>query len=454
MTFVDPVFPVFFLVVLALYAPAGHRLRNLVLLVASAVFYGWAHPSWVVLLAASASVDWAAAIGMERWPERKGPLLVASLAANLGLLGWFKYVGFATENLRLLGVDVPLAEVVLPAGISFYTFQSMSYAIDVYRGDLRACRSLADYLVFVSFFPQLVAGPIERAKDLLAQVVTPRTLRLEDAGRGLVLIAWGAAKKCVIADNVAVYVDRLFGLDDPGLLLTLAGASAFSVQILADFSGYTDMARGAARILGFSLSPNFLHPYLAAHPGELWRRWHVSFSSWIRDYLYIPLGGGRGGPARVAAVTVLTMAMSGLWHGASWNFVAWGVFHGVLVVVYRPIWPLLRALPRVVTVPVFYMFTVFGWAIFRQHDMGALLRALAAPLAHAGPDERVVAAVVAGVGAAGGATLVLGLLAERYVVPRLGAARAPAAVGFVSTVATALVFWARGDADAFIYFRF
>jgi D-alanyl-lipoteichoic acid acyltransferase DltB (MBOAT superfamily) len=452
--FTQPAFAVFFPVVVAAYLLLGRGGQNGLLLVASAVFYGWEHPWWVALLYFSAGIDYAAALGMERWPARRGALLTLSLSVNLLLLGWFKYAAFAAENLRALGAPVPALEVLLPAGISFYTFQSMAYTVDVYRGRLPACRSLRDYFVFVSFFPQLVAGPIERAPDLLAQVQTPRTVTAAGLGAGLRRMAWGLLLKCMVADTVALYVDRLFGLARPSLLLTLAGAFAFSVQILADFGGYSEIARGAAQCLGFRLSPNFLHPYLAANPTEFWRRWHVTFSSWIRDYLYVPLGGSRGSPVRVAAVTVLTFALSGLWHGASWNFVAWGVYHGLLVLAYRRAAPLVERLPRVVSVPIFFGFTVVGWAIFRQHDGAALRAAVTGPVTADGAGEGVVAAVVVAVGAAGGAVLTAGLLVERYVVPRLGALRPALSFGFVSLAATLLFFWTRTNADAFIYFRF
>ncbi|MSQ03502.1 MAG: MBOAT family protein [Myxococcales bacterium] len=454
MSFVTPTFAVFLALVLAVYVPVRWRLQNLLLLLASATFYGWEHPSWVLLLYVSAGIDFLAAIGMERWPAHKRPLLATSLGANLALLAWFKYAMFAADNLRALGADVPLLDVVLPAGISFYTFQSMSYTIDVYRGVMPACRSILDYFLFVSFFPQLVAGPIERAPDLLRQVLAPRVVTANDIGAGLLRATWGVAKKVIVADNVAVYVDRVYGLPTLSLPLALAGAFAFAVQILADFSGYTDIARGVAQCFGFTLSPNFLHPYLAANPTELWRRWHVSFSSWIRDYVYVPLGGSKGSAFRVAAVTVLTMATSGLWHGASWNFVLWGVYHGLLVVLYRPLWRVLAPLPRWLTVPLFFCFTVFGWAIFRQHDASVLVETFRHPWPVHPTGELIVGGVVLAVGACGGALLVLGLVVERTLVPRLGALRPAFAVGFVALVATLLVYWTRTNADAFIYFRF
>ncbi len=452
MSFVSPTFAVFFVVALALYLVLRHRWQNLLLLVTGAIFYGWEHPEWVLLLYLSAGIDYFAAIGMERYPEHRRPLLAVSVTANLSLLGWFKYANFGSSNLRALGFDTPELDVVLPAGISFYTFQSMSYTIDVYRGQLRACRSFTDYFAFISFFPQLVAGPIERAHDLLTQIQSPRTVTLEAIGNGLVTAAWGVALKAVIADNVALYVDRLFGLPRMSLPMLAAGASAFSVQILADFSGYTTIALGVATCFGFKLSRNFLHPFLAANPTEHWTRWHVTFSGWIRDYLYVPLGGSRGSKLRVAGVTLLTMGLSGLWHGASWNFVLWGLYHGFLVVLYRPLWPWLSRLPRWVTVPIFYVLLNLSWFLFRQHDLGRLAYTLQHPAATR--EEWVVAAVVAGVGLAGGAVLVAAMLVELYVVPRLGRWKPAFGAGLVSLVVCLLLYWSRAGADGFIYFRF
>lgn len=454
MSFVTPEFLAFFTVVLALYSVLTHRWQNVLLLVASAVFYGWEEPWYVALLYAATAGDFLAGLAMERWPGHKRLALTVSIVLNLGLLAWFKYAGLFATTLQQLGVPVAIPVVPLPAGISFYTFQTMSYTIDVYRGERKPSHSPLHYFTFVSFFPHLVAGPIMRAPVLLAQVEHPRTLRWERVGSGLALATLGAVKKLVIADNVAVYVDRLFGLPHLSLPLALAGAFAFAVQILADFSGYTDMARGLARTLGFDIPPNFLHPYLAANPREFWQRWHVSFSSWIRDYLYIPLGGSRGGPARVAAVTLATMGISGLWHGASWNFALWGIYHGILIVVHRRVQRWLAPIPRILAVPSMFVWTVFGWLLFRQHDGASLAWTFTHPLPAHPREEAVVAGVVAAVGAAGGAALILALLVERHVVPRLGSYRLAAGIGFVSLAATATFYWMRTNADAFIYFRF
>ena len=273
--------------------------------------------------------------------------LVLSLISNLSVLGFFKYFNFFVDSvqagLAALGMNtsLPVLQVVLPVGISFYTFQSLSYTIDVYRGRLRACRSLLDFALFVAFFPQLVAGPIERAEALVPRVLSSRVFNLVVARDALVLMAWGFFKKLVIADNVGVIANRVFSMKDPGFEMLWAGVFAFGVQIYADFSAYTDIARGTARWLGFDLMKNFDHPYVAVSPSDFWRRWHISLSSWFRDYLYIPLGGSRHGLPRTLLNVMITFVISGLWHGAAWNFVLWGTFHGLLLVVERT-WRALR----------------------------------------------------------------------------------------------------------------
>jgi alginate O-acetyltransferase complex protein AlgI len=381
-------FVVFFLVVLALYWSVGHRLQNVLLLVASYFFYGYVHPWFLILLAGTTTVDYAAARAMGRYPEHKRLLLGLSLVSNLGVLGFFKYFDFFVDSIgQALGalgwhVSPPLLRVVLPVGISFYTFQSLSYTIDVYRGVLAPRKSFIDVAVFLSLFPQLVAGPIERAVRILPQVEGERRLDASAASSALSLMTWGFFKKLVVADNVGILADKVFGLASPGFVLLWVGVLAFAVQIYADFSAYSDIARGSARLLGFELMKNFDHPYLSQTPGEFWRRWHISLSTWFRDYVYIPLGGNRGSLARTRLNLFLVFLVSGLWHGASWNYVLWGAYHGALLIAYQLIdahAPRLLssqalALPRWALM---FALTLVGWLLFRETDVGQLFRDLA-----------------------------------------------------------------------------
>lgn len=401
-------FIAFFLVVTATYWALPHKAQNVLLLVSSYFFYGYVHPWFLILIAVSTVMDYSLALAIEAWPARRRKLIWLSVISNFGLLGFFKYFNFFVENVHaVLGgigwdVSLPMLRIILPVGISFYTFQSLSYTIDVYRGELRARKSLLDFAVFVSLFPQLVAGPIVRATYLLPQVETVRRFSIDAARTGFVKICWGFFKKLVIADNVGVIANKVFALSDPTFPLLWTGVFAFAIQIYADFSAYTDIARGTARWLGFEMPENFDHPYFARSPSDFWRRWHISLSTWFRDYVYVPLGGSRVGELKWARNIVLTFVLSGLWHGASWNYVLWGLYHGLLLVatraraIMKPLrvesgvlplapgdpagrWPQLRHLrPLLVTVQVLGMFalTLIGWLIFRETELPALVRDL------------------------------------------------------------------------------
>jgi len=337
-------FLVFFLIVYGLYLLLPHRGQNVLLLISSYFFYGCWDWRFLGLILISTLVDfWAGMFiaGQETAAKRKAALMV-SICMNLGLLGFFKYYNFFIESayslLSVFGTSSTAwrLDIVLPVGISFYTFQTMSYTIDVYRGEGRPIRNLLDFGVFVAFFPQLVAGPIERATNLLPQVSRPRRLTKEGFETGCWLIFWGLFKKMVIADNLAVVADRAFTAgSSPGALMVLVGLYAFAYQIYCDFSGYSDIARGLARLMGFELMVNFRNPYFAINPQDFWRRWHISLSTWLRDYLYIPLGGSKKGARRTYINLALTMLLGGLWHGAAWTFVAWGAYQGFLLMVHR-----------------------------------------------------------------------------------------------------------------------
>ena len=384
-------FLAFFAAVFAAYLALSrwHRGQNLLLLAASLVFYGWWDWRFLGLMLAAISVDWAVALAVAASddPRRRKRLLLVSLVTQLTILGCFKYLGFfvasLTGALGSLGVAVhaPTLELVLPVGISFYTFQSIGYAIDVYRRALPPVRRWTDFALFISFFPQLVAGPIERATHLLPQILKPRAVTWTHIHTGLFLINVGIFKKVVLADNLALLADEIFNHHTRYQGLDLAvGALAFTFQIYCDFSAYSDIARGVAKMLGFDLMVNFRLPYFAVSPADFWRRWHISLSTWLRDYLYIPLGGNRHGEWRTYRNLALTMLLGGLWHGAAWNFVLWGAFHGLILIVYRlaeqarankPPLPL-AALTLPLRVLAMFALTVFGWILFRARSLDQL----------------------------------------------------------------------------------
>jgi D-alanyl-lipoteichoic acid acyltransferase DltB (MBOAT superfamily) len=402
-TFHSLVFFAFFFITVAAYWLLPRRAQNVLLLAASYVFYGWVHSWWPILLFATTFVDYWAARLMTLAPEPGSPprglcavgwkrrtlWLWLSIASNLGLLGFYKYFNFFIENVAAAGAAVgwnipPMAlRVALPAGISFYTFQSMSYTLDVYRGHAPARTRFVDVAAFVSFFPHLVAGPIMRATNLLPQFEQERTFSSSAARDATLLVIWGLFKKLVIADNVGVIANKVFALESPEFFVLWAGVFAFAVQIYADFSAYTDIARGVAKWYGFDLIRNFERPYLASGPADFWRRWNISLSTWFRDYVYIPLGGSRRGPWRVAANIMITFLVSGLWHGANWNYVLWGAYHGTLLLIARVGRVLFQAASPKSQVPAWmrplqvagmFLLTCVGWLIFRETELAQLQR--------------------------------------------------------------------------------
>ena len=335
-------FIVFFPLVVALYFAFPYRIRWLLLLVASYVFYMWWNPRYAVLIFTSTVIDYFAALQMGKQPDRRGrrKYLYISLLGNLGLLGFFKYFNFLNESIRAVmdstGVPypVPALDILLPVGISFYTFQTLGYAVDVYRGDQKPERHFGIFALYVSFFPQLVAGPIERSKRLMPQLHTRHPWSYERTLAGLRLMLWGFFKKVLIADGLAEVVDFIYG--DPtaqtGIQLAV-GNYVFAVQIYCDFSGYSDIACGAAKVMGYDLMENFRRPYFSESMAEFWRRWHISLMTWFRDYVYFPLGGGRVGRWRTYRNIMIVFLISGIWHGASWKFVVWGAFNAVILIV-------------------------------------------------------------------------------------------------------------------------
>jgi len=333
-------FAIFLPIIFALYWALKRdlKLQNLLLLAASYVFYGWWDWRFLSLIAFSSMVDYFVGLQMGKAEEqsRRKLLLWVSICVNLGFLGFFKYFNFFAESFSdaftLLGtpIEATRLNIILPVGISFYTFQTLSYSIDIYRKKLEPTRDIIAFFAFVSFFPQLVAGPIERAKNLLPQFYIKRTFEQDKAIDGLRQILWGLFKKVVIADNCAEYVNIIFSnpSDYSGSTLFLGGV-LFAFQIYGDFSGYSDMAIGTARLFGFNLMKNFAFPYFSRDIAEFWRRWHISLSTWFRDYLYIPLGGSRGGTWMKIKNTFIIFVVSGFWHGANWTFIFWGFLNAL-----------------------------------------------------------------------------------------------------------------------------
>jgi D-alanyl-lipoteichoic acid acyltransferase DltB (MBOAT superfamily) len=392
MLFNSNIFLAFFAAFLLLYYLARNhlRLRNVLIVIASYLFYGWWDYRFLSLLIISSLLDYGVGLALAGEPHlgRRKLWLALSVTGNLTLLGFFKYYDFFVESMAALlaALNVPIQPrtlgVILPIGISFYTFQTMSYTLDVYRGQMPATRDLVNFLAFVAFFPQLVAGPIERARHLLPQF--ERTLAITQAGlaEGLWLILWGMFKKVVIADNLAPMVEMVYQAAHPSGLMVALGTLAFGLQIYGDFSGYSDIARGTAQVLGFDIMINFRLPYAATNLRAFWQRWHISLSTWLRDYLYISLGGNRLGARRTYLNLLLTMLLGGLWHGAAWNFVLWGLWHGSGLMAHRW-WSETRRnswrAPPIIGWAGTMLFVFYGWLLFRAGSLDqvmALTRAL------------------------------------------------------------------------------
>ncbi len=466
MIFSEARFIVFFAVVFGLHwALRSQRARKTWLLVASYAFYAAWDVRFLALIVASTVVDFAAGRAMARSNERSTRRLwmAASLVCNLGLLGFFKYYDFFAESAVAfstwlgLPLDLALLQVVLPVGISFYTFQTLSYTIDVYRNKLPPTRSPLDFALFVAFFPQLVAGPIVRASTFLPQLVRPVRFADVRVRACLLLFLVGWVKKACLSDQVAVVVDPIFAAPASHAAADLwLGAVLYAVQIYGDFSGYSDMAIATAGLLGYALPVNFAAPYLATSVRDFWRRWHISLSTWFRDYLFIPLGGSRVGPGRTALNLLVVFTLCGLWHGAAWTFVIWGLFHGVFLGLERRLD--VGRLPGVVARSYTLLVVLVGWVLFRAESLDGALEYLAG---------------MAGAGSAASAgvdlrwwLLVAGTLALQWMLSAarrraddpLALPRVPLpdiAFAFAYGVVVALLLpWAATGYRPFIYFQF
>lgn len=396
MLFNSNAFYVFFPIVFAVYWIFPQRLRWIVLFISSYYFYMSWEVKYVTLILLTTVVSYGAALLMERTEDKRKKKLcmVAALVISFGVLFFYKYFNFLSNSVTavLQKIAIPVQpftlDLLLPVGISFYTFQTLSYVIDVYRGDVKACHHFGKYATFISFFPQLVAGPIERTRNLLPQIEKEHTFHYDKAIHGAKMIAWGFFKKIAIADTVAGYVDMIYNQVEQYTGLPLVAATVlFAFQIYCDFSGYSDIAIGVAELLDIDLMTNFKSPYFAASIKEFWARWHISLSTWFKDYLYIPLGGNRKGERRTRLNLLITFLVSGLWHGANWTYVIWGAIHGIGQVMER-IWN--KAFPAKkerswLRVAFTFLFVCFAWIFFRANtvsDAGYVVRNLFTGISH------------------------------------------------------------------------
>ena len=386
MVFSELIFLFFFLpAVLVCYYASPRKWKHTVLTLFSYLFYGWANPYFCFLMLFNTAVDYTNGRLMERFPARKKLFVTVSIISDLAILGFFKYFNFGVENYNALvaAMGIPAAQftgffrVVLPLGISFYTFQSMSYVIDVYRGDAKVVRNFIDYACYVSMFPQLVAGPIIRFQEVADQLRN-RTHTLEKFTRGIAFFMLGMGKKILLANPCGKIADTAFGAGALSALDAWYGAVAYAFQIYFDFSGYSDMAIGLGLMLGFVFAKNFDSPYKSLSITEFWRRWHISLSTWLKDYLYIPLGGNRRGSVRTYINLALVMLLGGLWHGASWNFLIWGGIHGGYLAFERAQGKesVYRKLPKLLQVLITFFIVVTAWVFFRADTLPAAWRYL------------------------------------------------------------------------------
>ncbi len=364
-------FYVFLPLVFLAYFIVPFRFKNAVLLLFSLVFYAWGEPVYILLMLYSIVVNYCLGLAIDKYPDKAKSTMVFTVVLNLFILGFFKYYGFLMENINsLFGLELPIHELALPIGISFYTFQTLSYIIDLYRGKIKCQKNIISYAAYISMFPQLIAGPIVRYSDVAAEL-EQREINLTKFGEGFERFIFGLAKKVLLANTIGALFDTVSGLgSDISLLTAWLGAIAYTLQIYFDFSGYSDMAIGLGKMFGFTFLENFDYPYISKSVTEFWRRWHMSLGTWFREYVYIPLGGNRVSVIKHIRNIMIVWLLTGLWHGASWNFVVWGLYYGLLLLwekyIFKP-----KHFPAVFA-HIFTMFAVIiGWVIFAAEDFAA-----------------------------------------------------------------------------------
>jgi alginate O-acetyltransferase complex protein AlgI len=464
-------FVVFFMVVLVLYYAKifGWTNKKRMLLFSSYVFYGLWNPPLIVLLWISTMIDWIAAkkLSVETVQTKRKLWLLLSVVVNLGFLGFFKYGNFLVENftflLNTVGVDFKARpmDIILPMGISFYTFQTMSYTIDMYRRKIEPARTFLDFALYVTFFPQLVAGPIVRAGDLITQFYEEKKATVEQFFWGLFLLTLGVFLKVVLADTLlSEPADTIFGSKEPlHFIDAWAGTLAFSGQIFFDFAGYSTCAIGIAMMLGFILPDNFLYPYGAIGFSDFWKRWHISLSTWLRDYLYIPLGGNRNGVVRMYVALMLTMLIGGLWHGAAWTFVVWGMLHGLYLVVEKLLGKIFKVKINRWNGLFFALLTFtlvnLTWVFFRAGEFSTAINMIKSML-FLQPDGKVVLEYfdVIAVFAVTGLLFLIHYYMRNHTVKRLSESIPFWLFSMIWAVMIFLIVIAQGSGEQFIYFQF
>ncbi|MGN0401618.1 MAG: MBOAT family O-acyltransferase [Acetatifactor sp.] len=456
--------PIFFIC----YFVLPKRMRNLILFLGSLIFYAWGEPVYVLLMLFSTLVDYVNGRMIERFRGRRAAkfFLIASVVINLFVLGFFKYADFLVQTLNTVtGMNVPLLELPLPIGISFYTFQTMSYTIDVYRGEAKVQRNLLDFGVFVTMFPQLIAGPIVKYRDVEERLHN-RTVNLESVSRGMQRFCIGLAKKVLLANNIGELWSKISAMDFAGIsaLTAWLGITAFAFQIYFDFSGYSDMAIGLGEILGFCFPENFNYPYISASVTEFWRRWHISLGSWFREYVYIPLGGNRKGLPRQLLNILIVWMLTGIWHGAGWNFLLWGIWFAFFLALEKLfLGKALAKAGRAVGILYDTLVVLVGWVFFSLETPGQILGYLGAMLGKGGLADRqglflgreyLVLLLIAAVAA----TPLAGGLAGRLKASKSAGGKMLCCLGEKILPVSLLLLSIAGIVDAsynpFLYFRF
>lgn len=460
-------FAAFFIMVTVAFFLLPHRYRWFLLLAASCYFYMAFVPVYILILGFTIVIDYYAGIWLEKATVRKKSILAISLAANIGILVFFKYFNFLNENLtalfRLAGAEnpVPFLTILLPIGLSFHTFQAMSYTIEVYRGNQKAEHNFGIYALYVMFYPQLVAGPIERPQNILHQFYVEQQFDEKRVTSGLRLMLFGFVKKLVIADRISIYVDTVYGSANQQSGITLLVATLlFAIQIYCDFSGYSSIAIGSARVMGFDLMKNFNHPYLSQSVSEFWRRWHISLSTWFRDYVFIPLGGSRVARPRVYFNVLVVFLLSGIWHGASWTFVIWGLLNGLYLIIENALGIRSKSsnkLVALVRMIMTFLLVSFAWIFFRASNVeqGFLIVKrifqFNGPLYMGYPKDHFYYAVLASFG------LLAWELSREYGVSWVGSFERnpqPLKYAFYLAAIVTILLFGVFDGGQFIYFQF